>query len=227
MKTKINLMLKRFLDLTISLILLILLFPLFIFIAIFIKLDSPGPVFFKQRRLGLHGKIFLIYKFRSMIENAEFMGTGIFNLENDPRVTRIGRILRNYSLDELPQLLNIIKGELSLVGPRPPVEYELGKYENFDEKFKKRFTVKPGITGLAQINGRNQLSWDEKIVYDLQYIDKFQKYGVLLDLLILAKTVIKVFKREGIYEDYKNILKDSEKIDKEHLKNKLIKNNEY
>lgn len=224
MKYSLNKILKRLIDLFLSILLIILLFPIFIIIAFLIKIDSKGPIFFKQRRLGLNGKVFLIYKFRSMVENAEFMGTGLFNLENDPRVTRIGRILRNYSLDELPQLINVIKGELSLVGPRPPVEYELGKYENFDDKLKKRFTVKPGITGLAQINGRNQLSWDEKIIYDLEYIEKFNKYGILYDIVILFKTFIKVFKREGIYENYENIIKDSNKIDKEVLQKINIKN---
>lgn len=224
MKYKLNKILKRLIDLVLSIFLIFLLFPIFLIIAILIKIDSKGPVLFKQRRLGLNGKVFLIYKFRSMVENAEFMGTGLFNLENDPRVTRIGRLLRNYSLDELPQLINVIKGELSLVGPRPPVEYELGKYENFDDKLKKRFTVKPGITGLAQINGRNQLSWDEKIIYDLEYIEKFNKYGILYDIVILFRTFIKVFKREGIYENYENIIKDSNKIDKEVLQKINIKN---
>jgi len=225
MKKALNITLKRIMDLSISIFLLVILFPIFIIISLLIKIDSRGPIFFKQKRLGLNGKVFLIYKFRSMVENAEFMGTGLFNLKDDPRVTKIGKILRNYSLDELPQLINVIKGELSLVGPRPPVEYELGKYENFDERLKHRFTVKPGITGLAQIKGRNQLSWDEKIFYDLQYIDKFNKLGILIDILILIQTIFKVFKREGIYEDYKNILKDSNKIDKELL-NKVIKENE-
>lgn len=224
MKYKLNKILKRLIDLVLSIFLIFLLFPIFLIIAILIKIDSKGPVLFKQRRLGLNGKVFLIYKFRSMVENAEFMETGLFNLENDPRVTRIGRLLRNYSLDELPQLINVIKGELSLVGPRPPVEYELGKYENFDDKLKKRFTVKPGITGLAQINGRNQLSWDEKIIYDLEYIEKFNKYGILYDIVILFRTFIKVFKREGIYENYENIIKDSNKIDKEVLQKINIKN---
>ena len=147
-----------------------------------------------------------------MIENAENMGTGIFNFRDDPRVTRVGKFLRKYSIDELPQLINILKGDMSLVGPRPPLTYELGDYEEFDEKLKSRFIVKPGLTGYAQINGRNELSWDEKINYDLKYIKDFSKYGVLVDIKIILITIFKVLKGEGIYENPEKAKKDMKRI---------------
>ena len=141
-----------------------------------------------------------MYKFRTMIENAEQMGTGLFNYANDFRVTKIGKFLRKSSLDELPQLFNIIKNDMSIVGPRPPVSYELGNYDDLNDEYKKRFTVLPGITGLAQINGRNVLSWDEKVKYDNCYIDLFNRYGVLIDFKIIFMTVLNVFKMKDIYE---------------------------
>ena len=142
-----------------------------------------------------------MYKFRSMVVNAERMEAGLFNYENDPRVTKVGRFLRNSSLDELPQLWNVVKGDISLVGPRPCVAYELGDFETLNSKYKKRFDVRGGITGLAQIKGRNENSWDEKVTYDNIYIDRFKKEGIWLDIKILAGTVLKVFKKQNIYEE--------------------------
>lgn len=196
-----NLFLKRCFDIICSLIGLIFLSPIFLIIAIGIKIDSKGPVFFKQERRTINGKIFKIYKFRSMCINAEKQGTGLFNFANDPRVTKIGRFLRDTSLDELPQLLNVLKGELSLVGPRPCVVYELGDFDTLNKKYKKRFKMKAGITGLAQVKGRNENSWEEKVKYDNQYIDLFQTRGILLDIQILFETIIKVFKSKNIYEE--------------------------
>ena len=196
-----NLFLKRCFDIVCSLIGLIFLSPIFLIIAIGIKIDSKGPVFFKQERRTINGKIFKIYKFRSMCINAEKQGTGLFNFANDSRVTKIGRFLRDTSLDELPQLLNALKGELSLVGPRPCVVYELGDFDTLNKKYKKRFKMKAGITGLAQVKGRNENSWEEKVKYDNQYIDLFQTRGILLDIQILFETIIKVFKSKNIYEE--------------------------
>ncbi|HPN20965.1 MAG TPA: sugar transferase [Tenuifilaceae bacterium] len=208
----INNFLKRVFDIVFSVLLLLALLPFFIFIAIAILIDSKGPIFFKQPRLGLKGKVFNIYKFRSMVVGAERMGTGLFNYSNDPRVTKVGRFLRDYSLDELPQLFNILKGDMSFVGPRPPVTYELGDYKNFDGLLKQRFIMKPGVTGLAQINGRNELSWDEKIVFDNKYITDFRRFGILLDIKILFITVFKVLRNEGSHELEKNAEKDMARI---------------
>lgn len=186
-----------------------LFFPVYIIIAIIVKIDSKGPIFFKQLRLGKDGKEYYIYKFRSMVVNAEKMGTGLFNYANDPRVTKVGNFIRNTSLDEIPQIFNILKGDMSFVGPRPPVNYELGNYKDFTGELKKRFRVKPGVTGYAQVNGRNELSWDEKIVFDNKYIEDFYKWGILLDIRIIFITIIKVIKNEGSVELEENAKADS------------------
>ena len=209
---KINDLLKRFFDIVFSIIGIIILTPFFIIIYIVIKIDSKGPVFFKQDRLGINGSVFKIYKFRSMVVNAEFIGTGLFNFANDPRVTKVGGFMRKTSIDELPQLLNILKGDMSFVGPRPPVTYELGDYKDFDSTLKKCYTVKPGVTGLAQINGRNELSRDEKIKYDFQYVESYHKWGLLLDLKIMIITIFKVITMEGSHELSENMESDSAKI---------------
>lgn len=192
---------KRCIDCTLSSLALIILSPIFLGIALAVKLDSPGPVFFKQDRRTKDGKIFRMYKFRSMVVNAEHMGAGLFNYEGDPRVTRVGRFLRKTSLDELPQLLNVVRGEMALVGPRPCVSYELGDYETLNTRYKKRFQVLPGITGLAQVTGRNELPWDEKVNYDNLYIDQLATRGLWLDLEILFRTVGRVFAKSSIYEE--------------------------
>ncbi len=196
-----NKFLKRFFDIVICAVALVILIPVWLIIAIAIKCDSRGPILFAQERRTRGGRIFKMYKFRSMVVNAESMGAGLFNYENDPRVTKTGRFLRNSSLDELPQLWNVVKGDLSLVGPRPCVSYELGDFDTLNKKYKKRFEVRGGITGLAQIKGRNENSWDEKVTYDNMYIDQFKKQGVWLDIKILAGTVAKVFKKQDIYEE--------------------------
>lgn len=200
MKT-INLGIKRAFDVVSSGILIILLFPIWIGVAIAIKKDSKGPILFKQGRRTKDGKVFQMYKFRSMVVNAEKMGAGLFNYENDPRVTKVGRKLRDSSLDELPQLFNIFKGDMSVVGPRPCVTYELGDFDTLNKKYKKRFQVKAGLTGLAQIKGRNDISWDEKATYDNEYVDMFNKYGVLADIKIGIESVFKAFRHEKIYEN--------------------------
>ncbi len=196
-----NKFVKRFFDIVLCSIALIVLIPIWLIIAIAIKCDSKGPVLFAQERRTKDGRLFKMYKFRSMVVNAESMGAGLFNYENDPRVTKTGRFLRNSSLDELPQLWNVVKGDLSLVGPRPCVSYELGDFDTLNKKYKKRFEVCGGITGLAQIKGRNENSWDEKVTYDNLYIDQFKTQGVWLDIKILVGTVAKVFKKQDIYEE--------------------------
>lgn len=197
----ISLLVKRVFDIVSSGICIILLTPVWIVVAIMIKKDSQGPVFFKQGRRTKDGRVFQMLKFRSMVVNAETMGAGLFNYENDPRVTKVGRKLRDSSIDELPQLFNIFIGDMSVVGPRPCVTYELGDFETLNRKYKKRFRVKAGLTGLAQIKGRNDISWDEKVIYDNEYVDQFEKYGFLIDIKIGIESVFKAFKHDKIYEN--------------------------
>lgn len=166
-----------------------------------IKIDTKGPVFFKQARRTKNGKVFYMFKFRSMVVGAEKEGPGLFNYRGDPRVTKVGRFLRNTSIDELPQLINIMKGDMSIVGPRPCVVYELGDFDSLNKRYKKRFCVKAGLTGLAQVKGRNDISWDEKVGYDNQYVDAFLKIGIIEDIKIIILSIIKVFKKEKIYEN--------------------------
>ena len=196
-----NLIIKRTFDILSSGLLSLLLIPLWIAVAIWIKIDSEGPVFYTQDRRKKDGRVFKMLKFRSMVVNAERMEAGLFNYENDPRVTKAGRLLRKTSIDELPQLFNIIRGDMSVVGPRPCVTYELGEFETLNKRYKKRFSVKAGLTGLAQVKGRNDISWDEKVGYDNEYVDQFSRLGILIDLKILALSVVKVFKKENIYEN--------------------------
>ncbi len=198
---KLNCLIKRLFDIVSAGALALVLTPLWIVVAIAIKLDSKGPVFFKQNRRTKDGRVFKMLKFRSMVVNAEQMAAGLFNYENDPRVTKVGRFLRDTSIDELPQLFNIVKGDMSVVGPRPCVEYELGDFDTLNKRYKKRFQVKAGLTGLAQTKGRNDNSWDNKVTYDNQYVDEFKRIGVLVDIKILWNSVIKVSKKENIYEN--------------------------
>lgn len=189
--TKRNQAYKRVFDFFCALFLLLLFSPLLVMVALIIKVTSPGDVFFKQERLGLGGKIFWMLKFRSMVPNAVNIGSGMFVEENDERITWIGKILRKTSIDELPQLLNVICGDMSLVGPRPAPLHHKYKY---DERQRKRLNVKPGITGWAQVNGRLALYWPERIELDLWYIEN---YSFWLDLKILLKTVAVVLSRRG------------------------------
>lgn len=198
---RLNLYIKRIFDIVSSFIAIILLLPVWIGVTIVIKKDSPGPVFFRQERRTKDGKVFQMLKFRSMVVNAENMGAGLFNYQNDPRVTKVGRKLRYTSVDEFPQLFNILFGSMSVVGPRPCVKYELGDFDTLNSKYKKRFQMKAGLTGLAQIKGRNDITWDDKVTYDNQYVDAFNKFGVLEDVKILFLSVFKAFKSENIYEN--------------------------
>jgi len=190
---------KRVLDVAGAMIGLLIFAAPMIVISVLIKLQSAGPVLFCQNRLGHHGKVFKMYKFRSMIVGAETIGTGLNSYADDPRVTKLGWFLRRTSLDELPQLFNVLAGTMSLVGPRPPVDYELGPYENFTSKMRKRFLLKPGITGLSQVLGRNDLSWDEKIKLDNEYVDRFATWGIFLDLNLILKTLWVVIRGKNVF----------------------------
>ncbi|WP_224076589.1 sugar transferase [Planococcus chinensis] len=183
------LIVKRAADFIFSLILLVVISPLMLLVALSIRLESKGPVFFKQKRLGLNGDTFLIYKFRSMVVNAEKTGTGVYSFKGDSRVTKVGAFIRKTSIDELPQLFNIIKGEMSVIGPRPTLEYHPWPLEEYTEEQKKRFLVRPGVTGLAQVKGRKELPWPERIVFDVWYT---KKVSLFLDVNIFVKTFIKV-----------------------------------
>jgi len=192
-RKKFPLIIKRIFDILASGIALIVLIPIFAVIGIFIKLDSKGPVFFIQERAGKDGKVFRAYKLRTMVDNAEKIGLGYEIAKDDNRITRVGKYLR-WGIDELPQLINVFKGNMSMVGPRPALPHQIEKYT---KKEKRRFEVKPGITGWALINGRNKLTWPEKIKLDILYIDH---WSLWLDIKILFKTVwVVIFTREGIY----------------------------
>lgn len=180
---------KRFLDVTASFLGLVLLFPLLLTVSILIKIDSRGPVIFRQKRIGRNGKVFEIYKFRSMCVGAEKTVSGVYSGKGDARVTRIGKILRATSIDELPQLLNILKGEMSFVGPRPPLTYHPWKYEEYTDFQKRMFEVRPGITGWAQVNGRKDVEWHKRIELNVWYVDHM---SLLLDIKIMFMTAFKV-----------------------------------
>jgi len=182
---------KRTFDLIGSLLILALISPLLLAVALAIKITSLGPLIFKQKRLGRQGKIFYMYKFRSMIPNAEKTGSGMFVEEDDPRITTIGKFLRKTSIDELAQLFNVLRGEMSLVGPRPAPLHHLIKY---NERQRKRLDVKPGISGWAQINGRLAIYWPERIELDVWYVEH---YSFWLDIKILIRTVTVVLFRRG------------------------------
>ena len=179
---------KRILDIIISLSGLIVLSPLLLIVAIAIKMESKGPVIFKQDRLGLNGKVFKIYKFRSMCVGAE--KDGVYEKKGDPRVTRVGKFIRKTSIDELPQLVNVLKGDMSLIGPRPPLTYHPWPYEEYTEEQKRMFHVRPGMTGWAQVNGRKEVQWPRRIELNVEYVDNL---SFVLDLKIFFKTIIKVF----------------------------------
>jgi undecaprenyl phosphate N,N'-diacetylbacillosamine 1-phosphate transferase len=187
---------KRVLDIVVSVAGLIIFFPLLLLAAILIKLDSKGPVFFIQDRVGKDGKLFRAYKFRTMTQGAADQGAGLLiEGQDDPRITNVGKFLRRWSLDELPQLVNILKGEMSVVGPRPTLLYQVQQYDEFQ---RRRLEVRPGVTGWAQIHGRNVLSWPERIEYDVWYVDS---WSLRLDIEIILRTFPVLFKREGLYAD--------------------------
>lgn len=180
---------KRFLDVFLSSIALVVLSPILILTAIAIKLESKGPVIFKQKRLGKYGAEFEIYKFRSMCQDAEKQGSGQYSFKSDPRVTKVGRIIRACSIDELPQLINIIKGDMSIIGFRPPLTYHPWPVEEYTDEQRVMFNLRPGLTGWAQIHGRKDVVWDDRIEMGVWYANNVSFW---LDVKILFITVIKV-----------------------------------
>ena len=180
---------KRLLDIMLSLIgIIICLIPMAI-IAIAIKLDSPGTVFFRQKRLGYKGKVFEIIKFRSMCVGAEHKGSGVYSSKDDARVTRVGNILRKTSLDEIPQFFNTLKGDMSFIGPRPPLTYHPWPIEKYTDEQRRMFDVRPGITGWAQVHGRKEVEWHHRIEMNVWYV---YHVSFLLDAKIFFMTIFKV-----------------------------------
>ncbi len=184
---------KKIVDFIVAMIGLIILSLFFVFIAVLIKLDSKGSVFFKQKRVGKNGKIFTVWKFRTMIENAEKIETKHELSEDDPRITKIGKFLRTWTLDEFPQLINVLRGEMSLVGPRPLPEYHVEKYNDFQ---KKVLTVKPGMVSLVDIKGRALIPWEKRFEYDIWYIEN---WSLSLDFKILFLMIGVILSRKGVY----------------------------
>lgn len=194
---------KRFFDLLVSLLALLVLLPVMLILALLVRLESPGPIIFRQIRIGRYGRPFIFYKFRSMRENAQELrpliehmnekdGT-VFKIKHDPRITKIGRVLRKYSLDELPQLFNVLKGDMSLVGPRPLAASDVCM---LDTIYYRRLAVPPGCTGLWQVSGRSNMDFEEWMRLDLYYVDNIS-FG--LDMKILLKTIPAVLKGDGAY----------------------------
>lgn len=183
--------LKRIFDIAVAAIgLLICAIPMAI-VALLIRLESPGPAIFRQQRIGKDGKAFEFLKFRSMCQGAEHIGSGVYSGKGDVRVTRIGRILRATSIDELPQLVNVLKGDMSLIGPRPPLTYHPWPIEEYTDEQRRMFEVRPGITGWAQVNGRKGVEWHRRIELNVWYVDHV---SFLLDVKIFFLTIYKVFK---------------------------------
>ena len=181
---------KRLIDVILCSIGIIILSPVFLITALLIKLESKGPIIFKQERLGKNGNIFKIYKFRSMCVGAEKTGSGVYSGKNDSRVTKVGKIIRATSIDELPQFFNILKGDMSIIGPRPALTYHPWKYEEYNDEQKHMFDIRPGVTGWAQINGRKEVEWPRRIELKVWYV---RNVSFLLDIKIFFMTIFKVF----------------------------------
>jgi lipopolysaccharide/colanic/teichoic acid biosynthesis glycosyltransferase len=187
--------LKRVHDLVVGTLALLILSPVLLLVALAIKLGSPGPAFYPDTRIGRGERPFRMIKFRTMVQDADRGPLGYKMVRNDPRITAIGRLLRRFSLDELPQLINVLRGDMSLVGPRPMLPVHL---PHLDAAQRRRFTVRPGLTGLAQVSGRNDISWAERIALDLEYIDRF---WIGLDVRIVLRTVAVVLRGSALYSD--------------------------
>ena len=186
---------SRPLDAALAALLLLVAAPLLALAALAIRLESRGPIVFRQRRVGRGGRPFDLWKLRTMVSGAEAMGAGIYVLEGDPRITRAGRLLRRFSLDELPNLVNVLRGEMAIVGPRPTVQEQVDRYT---DRQRRRLEVKPGITGWAQVNGRTSLPWPERIELDVWYVDN---RSLALDVRILLRTAWLLLTGRGLYSD--------------------------
>ncbi|MEA2373480.1 MAG: hypothetical protein QOH12_3874 [Solirubrobacteraceae bacterium] len=186
-------MIRRAIDILVSVAGLLCTAPLIALAALAIRLESPGPVIYRQRRIGLAGRAFDVLKLRTMVDGAEHIGAGLAIDRGDARITRVGALLRRSSIDELPNLLNVLRGEMSLIGPRPTLPHQV---EAYDERQRGRLAIRPGITGWAQVNGRTSLPWTERIELDLHYIEH---RSLALDIEILKRTVAVLLGGEGLY----------------------------
>lgn len=181
---------KRLLDFLLALIGLLLLWPILLLAMLAVVIEDPGPALFRQKRLGFHGREFTMLKLRSMRVNAEHTGSGVYSGKNDPRVTKVGRILRKTSIDELPQLINLLRGDMSLIGPRPPLTYHPWPIDQYTPEQRRMFDVRPGITGWAQTHGRKDVEWHKRIELNVWYVDHISFW---LDVKIFFLTIFKVF----------------------------------
>lgn len=198
---------KRCIDCFLALIGLIISSPILIITAVAIKVTSPGSIIFKQPRIGMGGKVFNIYKFRSMCVGAE--KKGVYSDNKDSRVTKVGKIIRATSIDELPQLINILVGHMSLIGPRPPLTYHPWKYEQYTDEQKRMFEVRPGITGWAQVNGRKDVEWNKRIQLNVWYVDNV---SFLLDLKIFFVTIFKVISNADNENKHETAVQETETV---------------
>ncbi len=189
-------MIRRAVDVLVSALVLALSAPVLAAAAVAIRLGSPGPAIYRQRRVGLHGREFDVLKLRTMVDGAEHVGAGLAVNENDPRITRVGALLRRTSLDELPNLANVLRGDMSLIGPRPTLPVQVAQYS---ERQRRRLEIKPGISGWAQVNGRASLPWAQRIELDLYYIEH---RSLALDLRIAWRTVAMVLGGSGLYKGH-------------------------
>ena len=185
-----KLTLKRILDFVLALLGLLILWPILLLAMLAIVIEDPGPALFRQKRLGYHGREFTMLKLRSMRVNAEHTGSGVYSGKNDPRVTKVGRILRKTSIDELPQLINLLRGDMSLIGPRPPLTYHPWPIDQYTPEQRRMFDVRPGITGWAQTHGRKDVEWHKRIELNVWYVDHISFW---LDVKIFFLTIFKVF----------------------------------
>lgn len=181
---------KRLLDYLLALIGLLLLWPILLLAMLAVVIEDPGPALFRQKRLGFHGREFTMLKLRSMRVNAEHTGSGVYSGKDDPRVTKVGRFLRKTSIDELPQLINLLKGDMSLIGPRPPLTYHPWPISQYTDEQRRMFDVRPGITGWAQTHGRKDVEWHKRIELNVWYVDHI---SFRLDIKIFFLTFLKVF----------------------------------
>ncbi len=194
-KITFHAILKRGFDILVSVTALVILSPVIAIIALAIKLDDGGPIIFSQERVGKDGRVFSTYKFRTMVVGAEKIGRGLEIEQDDPRITRVGKVLRTWTLDEIPQLFNVLTGDMSIVGPRPTVPSQAARYSELQ---RRRLEVKPGMAGWAWIHGRNRLPWSKRIELDVWYV---VHWSFWLDLYILARSVVLLVKRDGLYAE--------------------------